>query len=107
MSRVSVFILGGGFIGGQLALQLKAMNYDVQVSTRSGKNSLTFESAKIQTFCFSVGDEVNLIDAFNPNILILSYPLGSKTNSTIDPIDQVEWISKYFSEEKIHFWKNY
>jgi len=91
-----VFILGAGFIGKPLALQLKEKGYTVEVSVRDADKVADLNSMEIPIHAFSVGDDSVKKPPFECDILVICYPIGSRSNPRGSHLKQAEWLAKYF-----------
>jgi len=96
MSESSVFILGAGFIGQPLATEMKSNGYDVSVSIRSKERNPEFVNQGISVFNFEVGNEsINLPQRID--VLVISYPIGSRKIVLGEHLKQAAWIYKHFN----------
>jgi nucleoside-diphosphate-sugar epimerase len=96
MSQPKVFVLGAGFIGKPLALQLKQSGYDVSVSVRNIENAKKLLPDGISVHAFSVGDVLQLEDSFSCDTLVICYPIGSRSQPAASHLKQADWLSKHF-----------
>jgi nucleoside-diphosphate-sugar epimerase len=95
-----IFILGAGFIGKPLAINLKELNYDVAVSIRNPENNTAFTELGIAVHNFQVGDLH--VPIFNEiQTLVIAYPIGSRRMQTGDHLKQAEWIAEHFHENNL------
>jgi nucleoside-diphosphate-sugar epimerase len=92
-----VFILGCGWVGFPLAVQLKEQGHQVWGSTRSTQSAEKFAEAGIIHVSLVVGEsfEGNLDFLNNLDVLIVAYPLGSRRMSNQDDYKlHAEWLKK-------------
>jgi nucleoside-diphosphate-sugar epimerase len=96
MSQPKIFVLGAGFIGKPLALQLKQRGFEVSVSVRNIENAKDLLSDGISVHAFSVGDVLQLQHSFSCDTLVICYPIGSRSQAINSHLKQAEWLAAYF-----------
>jgi nucleoside-diphosphate-sugar epimerase len=101
MWQGKVFILGGGFIGFPLAAELKKHNYEVQVVLKSEKRLPQFEQLGIPAEIRCIGSSIPLVTFSPPEILVIAYPIGSRSNDAPNITSQVSWIAQSFPESSV------
>jgi nucleoside-diphosphate-sugar epimerase len=101
MSKSKVFVLGAGFIGKPLTVHLKNLDYSVQASVRNPENAKNIEDQGIEVHTFSVGDVLSPINHFSCDVLVICYPIGSRSKPIGSHLTQAAWIAKYFPSDKL------
>lgn len=95
-----IFILGAGFIGKSLSINLKELNYDVSVSIRKAENNPSFEEQEIAVHNFQVGEnEVSIFSEMQT--LVLAYPIGSRRMNPGEHLKQAQWIAEHFPKNHL------
>jgi nucleoside-diphosphate-sugar epimerase len=95
-----IFVLGAGFIGKPLAVNLKDLNCTVSVSIRNPENNTFFEEQGIAVHNFQVGDgSISVFKDFHT--LIITYPIGSRRMNLGAHLEQAEWIAAHFPENEL------
>lgn len=92
-----MFILGCGWVGFPLAVQLKKEGHQVWGSTRSIQSAKKFTEAGITHVSLVVGEfsEENLDFLNDLDVLIVAYPLGARRMSNDNEYhNQVDWIEQ-------------
>jgi nucleoside-diphosphate-sugar epimerase len=92
-----VFILGCGWVGFPLAVQLKKEGYHVWGSTRSAQSAEKFTDAGITHVSLVVGEshEENLDFLNDLDVFIVAYPLGaSRMSDDVEYQNHVGWIEE-------------
>ncbi len=99
-STHKVFVLGAGFIGKPLAINLKNEGYTVAVSIRNNENNPIFEEQGIGVHNFQVGDlEVPIFNEIQT--LVIAYPIGSRRMQAGEHLKQAQWIAEHFPENQL------
>jgi nucleoside-diphosphate-sugar epimerase len=99
-SENRIFILGAGFIGKPLAINLKDLNYDVSVSIRNPENNTVFEEQGIAVHNFQAGDgSISVFEDFQT--LIIAYPIGSRRMNPGAHLEQAQWIALHFPKNAL------
>ena len=99
-SEHSVFVLGAGFIGKPLAIQLKNEGYSVAVSIRNKENITSFVNQGIAVHNFQVGDlQVPIFSEIYT--LVIAYPIGSRRIQSGEHLKQAQWIAEHFPENQL------
>lgn len=101
MWQNKVCILGGGFIGFPLAKELKKHNYDVQVVLKSEKRLPQFDQYGIPSVISNIGSSIPLEITPQPEILVIAYPIGSRSGDAPNITSQVAWIAQSFPESSV------
>ena len=95
-----IFVLGAGFIGKPLAINLKELDYDVLVSIRNPENNTAFTEQGIAVHNFQVGDLQ--VPIFNEiQTLVIAYPIGSRKMQPGEHLKQAQWIAQHFPENQL------
>lgn len=95
-----IFVLGAGFIGKPLAINLKELNYDVAVSIRNPENNTAFTEQGIAVHNFQVGE--SQVPIFNEiRTLVIAYPIGSRRMNPGAHLEQEQWIAEHFPENQL------
>lgn len=101
MSNSNVCLLGGGFIGKPLAQNLKTKGYNVSVVVRSDKSIEYFKNLGVSCHSAEIGSDTKLDLLIPPNILIIVYPIGSRSAQGKSYLEQVQWIMRNFPARTI------
>lgn len=96
-----VFVLGAGFIGRSLSIELKNEGYPVTVSIRNAENNYLFVEQGIVVHNFQVGDSDMPIFS-EIQTLIIAYPIGSRKINLNEHLKQAQWIAAHFPENQIN-----
>lgn len=102
MSNSNVCLLGGGFIGKPLAQALKTKGYTVSVVVRSAKSIEHFTNLGISCHTAEIGSDTILDLSIPSNILIIVYPIGSRSAQGKSYLEQVQWIKRNFPARTIN-----
>jgi|688.fasta_scaffold14838_9 nucleoside-diphosphate-sugar epimerase len=95
-----VFVLGAGFIGKPLAINLEQLNYNVSVSIRNSENNASFTEQGIAVHNFQVGDaQVPIFSEIQT--LVIAYPIGSRRMQIGDHLKQAQWIAEHFPKNQV------
>jgi nucleoside-diphosphate-sugar epimerase len=97
MGTKKVFILGCGWVGFPLAVQLKKEGHHVWGSTRSAQSAEKFADAGITHVSLVVGEspEENLDLLSDLDVFIVAYPLGARRMSDdVEYQNHVGWIEE-------------
>lgn len=99
-SEQKIFVLGAGFIGKPLAIDLKSHGFEVAVSIRKAENNSIFEAQGIAVHNFQVGDPK--VTIFNEiHTLVIAYPIGSRKMNSGEHLKQAQWIAEHFPENQL------
>src|SRR5690606_19460510 len=102
MKKIS--ILGAGWLGSPLALQLKANGHQVKVSTTRTEKHLFFKETNIDDFLISIGDTANNgIDQLNAetDLLIITVPPGRTQNVEKNYVDKIKYVLPFIEKPQI------
>jgi nucleoside-diphosphate-sugar epimerase len=95
-----VFVLGAGFIGKPLAINIEQLNYNVSVSIRNSENNASFTEQGIVVHNFQVGD--SQVPIFSEiQTLVIAYPIGSRRMQPGDHLKQAQWIAEHFPKNQV------
>lgn len=95
MSSKRVLIFGCGWLGIPLAKKLLEDNFEVMGTTTSSEKRLVLQNLGIKPVICKIGDEskhVEDLHGFNPEILIIAYPLGSRKMIGTEHLYHASWI---------------
>src|SRR5690606_11866412 len=101
----NISILGAGWLGSPLALQLKEIGNQLKVSTTSPDKISLFMEQNIESFLINVGDNSaneNLDQLFsNTDILIITIPPGRTQNIESNYVEKIKSIIPYIEKHNI------
>jgi len=95
MSPKRVLIFGCGWLGAPLSNHLIDNGYNVLGTTTSPVKQILLRQIGIETSICKVGDgdsSIKTLIEFDPNILIITYPLGARKMSGNEHLNHVSWI---------------
>lgn len=95
MSSKQVLIFGCGWLGTPLAKYLLKTGHNVLGTTTSQDKQILLKEVGIETSVCKIGDEgfpVEALIEFNPDILIIAYPLGARKMNGAEHINHINWI---------------
>jgi len=102
MKKIS--ILGAGWLGSPLALQLKANGHQVKVSTTTTEKLLFFKENNIDAFLITIGDTANNgLDQLlaETDLLIITVPPGRTQNVEKNYVDKIKYVLPFIEKHQI------
>src|SRR5690606_39043559 len=102
MKKIS--ILGAGWLGGPLALQLKTKGHQVKVSTTTTEKLLFFKENNIDAFLITIGDTANNgLDQLlaETDLLIITVPPGRTQNVEKNYVDKIKYVLPFIEKHQI------
>ncbi|WLD22648.1 NAD(P)H-binding protein [Flavobacterium dauae] len=102
MKKIS--ILGAGWLGGPLALQLKAKEHQVKVSTTTSEKLSFFKENNVDAFLITINKSSNddldqlLIDT---DLLIITIPPGRTQTVEENYVDKIKYILPFIKKHNI------
>src|SRR5690606_6134255 len=101
----NISILGAGWLGSPLALQLKEIGNQLKVSTTSPEKISVFKEQNIECFLIKVGDNYeheNIDQLFlNTDILIITIQPGRTQNIESNYVEKIKSIIPYIEKHNI------
>lgn len=101
MTKIS--ILGAGWLGSSLALQLKTNGHELKVSTTTPEKMSFFNENDIESFIINVGHETESIDNLfaDTDILIITIPPGRTQNLEENYTDKIKFVIPFIEKHGI------
>lgn len=103
MKKIS--ILGAGWLGSPLALQLKNNGHKVKVSTTTPEKISFFEKNGIESFIINVGSRTNISNMdkllADTDILIITIPPGRTQNVEENYVDKIKSVIPFIEKHHI------
>lgn len=94
MKKIS--ILGAGWLGSPLAIQLKKNGHQIKVSTTTPEKLSFFEDNEIEAHLINVGSDTptNALDGFfiHTDVLIITIPPGRTQNVEENYVDKIKFV---------------
>lgn len=101
----NISILGAGWLGNPLALQLKLNGYNLKVSTTTPEKISFFNDNEIESFIVKVGKnaDTNSLNEllFNTDILIITIPPGRTQQVEDNYVDKIKNVILFIEKHKI------
>lgn len=101
----NISILGAGWLGNSLALQLKTNGHQLKVSTTTPEKILFFEENQIESFIINVGLQTNTENIDNlfvdTNVLIITIPPGRTQQVEDNYVEKIKAVIPFIEKHKI------